>query len=1354
MYFRSSCLFLPLLLLSFLLPAQVSKDAAIAVTATFTVNPTRVTMSWPGAAAGNIIILRHTKTSPPNLWISLLNVSNSTQTSLLDNVVSAGQNYEYVIQRTVGGVVSYGYAHVALNTPVVDNRGKVIFMVDSTLMGPLGDEIGRLKLDMMGDGWTVVPHIIGASATVQSLKSQIVADYNADPGNVKMVFLFGALPIPYSGNTNWDGHAEHQGAWPADSYYADVNGIWTDATVNNTTPGRSANDNVPGDGKFDQSYIPSNVELAVGRVDFRRLSPTTFGTSQVELYRRYLNKDHAWRMKEYTVENKAIVDDNFGYFNGEAFAANGFRNAYPLVGAGNVVEGDFFQNTNPASYLLGMGCGGGTYTSANGVGSSANFANDTVNVVFSMLFGSYHGDWDYETDPFMPAALASKGGILTCTWAGRPHVFYQGLASGETVGYCNQETQNAAANTGFLPSYGESGAHVSLLGDPTLRAHVVAPPTDLIPALQCAAVELIWTAPAGVPPQGYHVYRAEVRNGTYTRLTENTISTTSYMDLTAPGDTLYYQVRAVQLVSAPGGGTYLNTSLGAAASLIFAPGNAPVVTAADATITCTAQEVTLVAASSLPISGVPEWAGPGGLPYSGTEVLVSEPGEYIVTVTAANGCTGTATATVSVHTTPPTVNLIGGAITCTNPTVSLTAGSGPITVVWSGPGGFTATQSAITTMVPGVYAATVTGTNGCTTTASAAVSIDTFLPTISIPAAWSIDCLTPCVSLAIPGIPGFQIFLDGNLVQPGAPISICQAGVHAIGLRSIFNGCQDNYPVTVNEDIVPPGASAGHGATSCNAGVFQLQGASPTPNATYQWTGPNGFISTQQNPGAVSLGTYLLTVTNPVNGCTSTASVTATVPPSPSISTSGAILTCSQPTATIQGSSTTPDVTFSWTGPGGFTANQQNPTVGLTGTYILMITAPNGCTNLDSTVVSAGVGLPNITATGVVLDCNNPTSMGIRGNSTTPGVTYFWTGPNGFTSTEQNPPATLPGTYTLVVTAPNGCTSMATATFSMDTNIPSLSASGATLTCSQPTGTIEGTSSTPGVTYFWTGPGGFTSLEQDPAVSVVGTYTLIVEAGNGCTNSLSVEVTQAPPLAFDPASGAVTNCDGSSTLQIGAISGTPPYQYLWTTGDTSSTIVIPAGVTAMVSVLVTDAGGCSLVTPFLTINPILPVQIATSVVNESGTLQNGSIAALVSGGDCQSFSYVWNNGATTALLTNLPAGNYSVTVTCDATGCTATADVVVQSTVGTENAALWQTLTLSPNPAQQEAIVTVQFPVMTAVQVKVLDAVGRTVLLLPETTITEGRLPLDLRRCPPGMYTVLLVTKDETAVRKLAVAGN
>src|SRR6185436_10386329 len=81
----------------------------------------------------------------------------------------------------------------------------------------------------------------------------------------------------YSGQINPDFHADHLGAWPADAYYGDMDGNWTDNSVNytqtlNTDPVDAARlTNRPGDGKFDQNQFPSAIELEVGRVDLSNM---------------------------------------------------------------------------------------------------------------------------------------------------------------------------------------------------------------------------------------------------------------------------------------------------------------------------------------------------------------------------------------------------------------------------------------------------------------------------------------------------------------------------------------------------------------------------------------------------------------------------------------------------------------------------------------------------------------------------------------------------------------------------------------------------------------------------------------------------------------------------------------------------------------------------------------------------------------------------------------------------------------------------------------------------------------------------------------------------------------------------
>ncbi|MFN5365467.1 MAG: C25 family cysteine peptidase, partial [Bacteroidota bacterium] len=280
------------LFLAFLLPlfvnAQVSQDVTVPLTATVSQSPVSVLIEWPNPTGGNLLLLRRTKGQSGTQWISLINASGSTLTSYNDQNVVAGQTYEYALRRTTT-LDAFGYAHVAVYAPVTDSRGKVMIVIDSTTASTLAFELDRLKNDMIGDGWQVITRQIGSNATVTSIKSMIGTAYSLDPQGLKQVLLIGSVPVPYSGNTAWDGHGDHQGAWPADVYYGDLYGLWTDASVNNITPARPANQNIPGDGKFDQSYIPSIVELAVGRIDFRKIDAAAFGEANTTgLIRRYL----------------------------------------------------------------------------------------------------------------------------------------------------------------------------------------------------------------------------------------------------------------------------------------------------------------------------------------------------------------------------------------------------------------------------------------------------------------------------------------------------------------------------------------------------------------------------------------------------------------------------------------------------------------------------------------------------------------------------------------------------------------------------------------------------------------------------------------------------------------------------------------------------------------------------------------------------------------------------------------------------------------------------------------------------------------------------------------------------------
>jgi hypothetical protein len=312
------------------------------------------------------------------------------------------------------------------------------------------------------------------------------------------------------------------------------------------------------------------------------------------------------------------------------------------------------------------------------------------------------------------------------------------------------------------------------------------------------------------------------------------------------------------------------------------------------------------------------------------------------------------------------------------------------------------------------------------------------------------------------------------------------------------------------------------------------------------------------------------------------------------VSAQGVILTCTSPTGTITGNSTTPGVVYNWSGPGGFTSSNQNPTVNLTGTYTLTVTALNGCTNSFSVEVQPDASIPQITATGGTVTCDI-TTLDLSATSSVQDVTWSWTGPSGFTSTDQNPTVSIPGSYTLVVTAPNGCTNSTATELLADTQGPDLQVETPdVLDCTTTSVILNGSATTPGsFLYEWTTLNGNISSganSQTPVVTTGGLYTLVVtNTLNGCTSSENV------PVLVDPATPSAAliqprdvSCFGETNgalLIEGVEGGTPPFLYSVNNAPLSGTVLYTNLAPDTYSLLIQDANGCELETTFTISEP-------------------------------------------------------------------------------------------------------------------------------------------------------------------------
>lgn len=541
------------------------EDYAVQAWCTAQLSPPALSFSWPESGFARVYRIRR-KLPADTDWGPAVELPGNA-TGYVDTQVSVGAAYEYEIELETslpsldgGWINAYSYLYAGVQAVLSDAKGKTLLVVDSSVATALDSDLATFSQDLVAAGYIVVRRNVDRSSPVSNVKALIRAEYDSDPANFRSVILVGHVPVPYSGNIAPDLHESHKGAWPADVYYADMDGSWTDSTVSVTSEDYPENDNFPGDGKFDQSEIPSRIKIELGRIDFWDM-PSFAPRSEVDLLRNYLRKDHAFRNRQFTAGRRMLVHDNFGDLDGDAPAVDAWRHFAAFFGPGTLQEtgpDTFFSVLNGNSYLWAYGCGGGGMTKADGVGSTTDFAAGDPKAVFVILHGSYFGDWNV-TDNFLRAAIATPSTTLASIWSGIPHWYLHHMALGASVGFSTRVTQNNVSTYKSYRNFAPHQVHISLLGDPTLEMFPVVPPSNLS-AVGSESVALSWTPSSDENLVGYHVYYAKNSEGPYTRITSIPVTGTTF-NHAVPAGTYYYMVRAIKLEKT-GSGSFLNASQG------------------------------------------------------------------------------------------------------------------------------------------------------------------------------------------------------------------------------------------------------------------------------------------------------------------------------------------------------------------------------------------------------------------------------------------------------------------------------------------------------------------------------------------------------------------------------------------------------------------------------------------------------------------------------------------------------------------------------------------------------------------------------------------------------------------------
>jgi len=782
------------------------------------------------------------------------------------------------------------------------------------------------------------------------------------------------------------------------------------------------------------------------------------------------------------------------------------------------------------------------------------------------------------------------------------------------------------------------------------------------------------------------------------------------------------------------------------------------------------------------LGGVPGYQYDWGNGNHGTTQIVPFPGaNYFLTVTDANGCE----AIDAVGTFPdyPFFRLDSTflrQINCYNreiwikedePVLLNSKNSAPLSYHWTASAGgnilSNPDSSAILVDAAGRYTIVVTDeANGCTGSSLAIITVDTLLPSADAGPDKFLNCSTTNDTLIgfIQGPPNvdFYGYWEGpNILEVITNTKVIIEGPGSYTLIAVnpANGCMASDTALVFSLHTTPAISTMGGVIGCLSDTTTITAVFDTLNTRFDgWFVADTLFSTEQTLQLTEPITFLLEVTDTLTGCTgsSYAFVYADTFP-PVLEFYNDFLFCDSPLVQIRideqfafpGDSIY--YAFAWSGPQGFTSSAAQPWVKAAGTYTLIITdLSSGCTNtLAVEVASDDAEPPILVLQNATLHLNEngvavlESTAVDAGSSDACGSIVDWTlEPASFDCTTLGE-----NTVSITVYDQNGNSSTGTAiVMVLDTLSP-------TLSC--PANMVRGYCD---AQVFFMAPvgedncqttisqlNGLPSGAQFPIGTTQQRFVAVDGDGNSATCVFKVEV--LPPLADVYFSLTMPTCSGSCDGLIATQTngGTPPFQYLWNTADTTSFLT---NVCAWdYTITITDSMGCSSIWNTTLTQPDVLWLIVDTVIHDHNNQGLGAIDVTAIGGT-PPYSFYWAfydvSFSNSEDLDSLFTGVYSCEV-IDANDCHFwLKDIEVDNLVPTQEASLWSDLRLYPNPST--GWVQIQLPTRSSGQtlIQVFDATGQRISsqIFPAGT---QYCSLDLTRHPAGLYQVKVELSGQMA---------
>lgn len=531
------------------------------------------------------------------------------------------------------------------------------------------------------------------------------------------------------------------------------------------------------------------------------------------------------------------------------------------------------------------------------------------------------------------------------------------------------------------------------------------------------------------------------------------------------------------------------------------------------TITCLNPTALLDATSSLAgMSTVFSWSTDSGNFTDSSDikmVYVDRQGNYLLTLREGI-CQDTASVFVKKNADLPDLNVLLDTITCNDSSVWITGSSTVSGVTWqwldANDTVLSGNDSLLVT-TPGIYKVVISDSLGCTSAFNFLVPADTVKPVIRM-TDFEIKCEED--SIVLSWVSGDSL-ISTQWSGPGGFVS--DVPFPRIGSEGIYKliatnsaGCYTELSATVNKEVSDLRIYLDPETLTCKDTQVFIYTTFDQNIQKIEWIGPAGYTSYDLDAIVSSPGKYRTRVTD-TKGCIVEDSVEVATD-KVFIKASSAVEKLRCGTDSVRISVTYDPVSeldsILWTGPN-FISFSGEPWVKQAGWYFLRMVSRSGCISTDSILVEDDFGKPDLNIVSGSINCKNDTVQ-IKTTSMD-GISFNWSGPAAFISSDPSPWVYLPGVYSVTVTGKNGCQTIRSLEIKLDTIRPLVRIDSDTINCLFDSVRLNPVFAVVPDSVIWLGPGNFRSNDPAPLVASAGVYSVWAQSsGNGCISTDSVEI--------------------------------------------------------------------------------------------------------------------------------------------------------------------------------------------------------------------------------------------------------